>query len=122
MVAGMASIGGAGALPPLAAFVWCGSRRCSPASSIDSTITRLKQILEVAVEYGHVERNVAPGKRRRLKAGAPVRPTLAHVPTLTLGLYAKAVRNGRKMGALAAQARGARRSGRGANRAGTVGL
>ncbi len=38
------------------------------ATSINKTITRLAQILEVAEEYGHVERNTARGKRRRLKA------------------------------------------------------
>lgn len=41
-------------------------------TSINKTITRLGQILEVAVEYGLIERNPAKGRRRRLKA---VRPT-----------------------------------------------
>jgi integrase len=41
------------------------------AASINKTITRLAQILEVAVEYGLIDRNPARGKRRRLK---PVRP------------------------------------------------
>jgi integrase len=41
-------------------------------TSINKTITRLGQILEVAVEYGLIERNPARGRRRRLKA---VRPT-----------------------------------------------
>jgi integrase len=41
-------------------------------TSINKTITRLGQILEVAVEYGLTERNPARGRRRRLKA---VRPT-----------------------------------------------
>ncbi len=38
------------------------------AASINGTITRLGQILEEAVEYGHLPRNPARGKRRRLKA------------------------------------------------------
>lgn len=46
------------------------------ATSINKTITRLGQILEVAVEYGHVPRNVAQGKRRRVKATTPQRSYL----------------------------------------------
>src|SRR5439155_15623577 len=41
------------------------------AASINKTITRLAQILEVAVEYGLIERNPARGKRRRLRASRP---------------------------------------------------
>jgi integrase len=41
------------------------------ATSINKTITRLGQILEVAVEYGLIERNPARGKRRRVKATKP---------------------------------------------------
>jgi integrase len=41
------------------------------ATSINKTITRLAQILEVAVEYGLIDRNPAKGKRRRLKASRP---------------------------------------------------
>ncbi len=41
------------------------------AASINKTITRLAQILEVAVEYGLIDRNPAKGKRRRLKASRP---------------------------------------------------
>lgn len=41
------------------------------AASINKTITRLAQILEVAVEYGLIDRNPAKGKRRRLKATKP---------------------------------------------------
>ncbi|MGA2166474.1 MAG: site-specific integrase [Solirubrobacteraceae bacterium] len=41
------------------------------ATSINKTITRLGQILEVAVEYGLIERNPARGKRRRLRASRP---------------------------------------------------
>ena len=38
------------------------------ATSINKTITRLAQILEVAVEYELLDRNPAKGKRRRVKA------------------------------------------------------
>ncbi len=38
------------------------------ATSINKTLTRLAQILEVAVEYELIDRNPAKGKRRRLKA------------------------------------------------------
>ena len=41
------------------------------AVSINKTITRLAQILEVAVEYEVIDRNPAKGKRRRVKAGKP---------------------------------------------------
>ena len=37
------------------------------ATSINKTITRLAQILELGVEYGWLERNPAKGNRRRLK-------------------------------------------------------
>jgi len=40
-------------------------------TSINKTITRLGQVLEVAVEYGLTERNPARGKRRRVKASKP---------------------------------------------------
>jgi integrase len=40
-------------------------------TSINKTITRLAQILEVAVEYELIERNPAKGKRRRVKASRP---------------------------------------------------
>jgi hypothetical protein len=42
-------------------------RRALSAASINKTITRLGQILEVAVEYGLIEANPAKGRRRRLK-------------------------------------------------------
>jgi hypothetical protein len=42
-------------------------RRPLSATSINKTITRLGQILEVAVEYGLIETNPAKGRRRRLK-------------------------------------------------------
>jgi len=41
------------------------------ATSINKTITRLAQILEVAVEYELIDRNPAKGKRRRVKASRP---------------------------------------------------
>jgi integrase len=40
-------------------------------TSINKTITRLAQILEVAVEYELISRNPAKGKRRRVKASRP---------------------------------------------------
>ena len=51
-------------------------RRLAPAgrlsaTSINKTITRLAQILEVAVEYELIERNPAKGKRRRVKGSKP---------------------------------------------------
>jgi integrase len=46
-------------------------RRPLSATSINKTITRLAQILEVAVEYGLIDRNPAKGRRRRLKGSSP---------------------------------------------------
>ena len=46
------------------------------ATSINKSITRLGQVLEVAVEYDLVPRNVARGKRRRVKATTPQRSYL----------------------------------------------
>lgn len=46
------------------------------ATSINKTITRLGQILEVAVEYEMLDRNPAKGKNRRVKASAKRRPWL----------------------------------------------
>jgi integrase len=45
--------------------------RALSATSINKTITRLAQILEVALEYGLIDRNPARGRRRRLKATRP---------------------------------------------------
>lgn len=42
-------------------------------NAINKTITRLSQILEVAVEYGRIDRNPAAGKRRRVKGTEPRR-------------------------------------------------
>ena len=41
------------------------------AESINKTLVRLAQILEVALEYGYIERNPARGRRRRLKVDRP---------------------------------------------------
>jgi integrase len=46
------------------------------ASSINKTITRLAQILELAVEYGYLDRNPAAGRRRHLKVDRPQRSYL----------------------------------------------
>jgi integrase len=43
------------------------------ANTLNKTLTRLAQILEVAVEYGHIDRNPAKGKRRRAKPTEPKR-------------------------------------------------
>ena len=56
-----------------------GERRAERTLSNDSinkTIRKLAQVLEVAVEYGHIERNPARGKRRLLKAARPQRTYL----------------------------------------------
>jgi integrase len=47
------------------------SRRALSVTSINKTITRLGQILEVAVEYGLIGANPAKGRRRRLKPQKP---------------------------------------------------
>lgn len=46
------------------------------STSINKTLATLGAILELAVEYGHVPRNVAQGKRRRLPAVKPARTYL----------------------------------------------
>jgi site-specific recombinase XerC len=51
-------------------------RRPLSNSTINRTISLLGQILEVAVEYGHLPANPARGKRRKLKASKPQRPYL----------------------------------------------
>ena len=43
------------------------------AATLNKTLVRLAQILDEAVEYGYVDRNVARGKRRRVKARPPQR-------------------------------------------------
>jgi integrase len=44
--------------------------------SINATLALLAQILELAVEYGHIQFNPARGRRRRLKAAQPKRTWL----------------------------------------------
>jgi len=44
--------------------------------SINSTLNLLAQVLETAVEYGHIQFNPARGRRRRLKAAQPKRTWL----------------------------------------------
>jgi integrase len=61
--------------------------RLSP-TSINKTITRLAQILEVAVEYGYIERNPAKGRRRRVKASKPQRSWLDRVDQIAALLEA----------------------------------
>ena len=45
-------------------------------NSINKTIKRLAQVLDVAVEYGYLTANPAAGRRRRLKADRPRRARL----------------------------------------------
>ena len=45
-------------------------------SIINKTLTRLAQVLEIAVEYGHLDRNPAKGKGRRLKPERPRRASM----------------------------------------------
>jgi integrase len=49
--------------------------RLSPAS-VNKTLETLAAILEVAVEYGHIDRNPARGRNRRLKTKRPKRTYL----------------------------------------------
>ena len=49
--------------------------RLSP-SSINKMLTTISAILEVAVEYGHIDRNPAKGRRRRLRTARPRRTYL----------------------------------------------
>ena len=44
--------------------------------TINGTLNMLAQLLEVAVEYGHIQFNPARGRRRRLKAAQPIRTWL----------------------------------------------
>jgi integrase len=52
-----------------------GGRRLSNGS-INETLNLLAQVLELAVEYGHIPFNPARGRRRRLKAERPTRTWL----------------------------------------------
>jgi integrase len=53
-------------------------------NSINKTIKRLAQILDVAVEYGHLAANPASGRRRRLKGEPPRRARLESEQVATL--------------------------------------
>lgn len=53
-------------------------------NAINKTLTRLAQVLEVAVEYGHIDRNAAKGKRRRAKATEPKRTWVEPEQLMTL--------------------------------------
>jgi len=44
--------------------------------TINKTIVRLGQVLDLAVEYGHIPANPARGKRRKLKTSRPARSYL----------------------------------------------
>jgi integrase len=57
---------------------------------INKTLVRLAQVLELAVEYGHLPSNPARGRRRRLKTSAPRRTWLE--PEQVRPLLAAAVR------------------------------
>jgi len=52
--------------------------------SINATLKVLTQVLDDAVEFGHVDTNVAHGKRRRLKASKPKRTWLELVEVRAL--------------------------------------
>jgi len=60
------------------------------ATSINKTLSTLSAILEVACEYGHIERNVAQGRRRRLPAPVPSRTSLDRADHITALLDAAA--------------------------------
>ena len=61
------------------------------ANQINSTLTRLAQILEVAVEYGHIPSNPARGRRRRVKGTKPRRSWVEpeQLPSLLSGARAE---------------------------------
>jgi integrase len=56
--------------------------------SINKTITRLAQILDVAVEYELLDRNPAKGRRRRVKASKPAPVWLEHAGQINVLLDA----------------------------------
>src|ERR687898_479786 len=62
-------------------------RRPLAPAQINKTLKRLSQILELAEEYGYIERNQARGRRRRAKAGKPRRSWVEpeQVPSLLGG-------------------------------------
>ncbi|MGO9447682.1 MAG: tyrosine-type recombinase/integrase [Solirubrobacteraceae bacterium] len=54
----------------------CKEGRALSNGSINETLNLLAQVLEMAVEYGHIQFNPARGRRRRLKAAQPKRTWL----------------------------------------------
>jgi len=54
----------------------CKEGRALSNGSINETLNLLAQVLEMAVEYEHIQFNPARGKRRRLKAAQPKRTWL----------------------------------------------
>lgn len=68
----------------------------SPAI-VNQTLTRLAQVLEDAVEYGHIDRNPARGRRRRLKVNR-ARPIYIDTATqITILLEAASELDGDKL-------------------------
>lgn len=61
--------------------------------SINKTITRLEQTLEVDLEYGLIEQNPANGKRRRMKAAKASRPSLERSERIAASLDASPTRS-----------------------------
>jgi integrase len=53
------------------------------ATSINKCLTVLAAVLEQAREYGHIERNPAAGKRRKLPANKPKRTSLDSAQAIT---------------------------------------
>ena len=68
------------------------------ATSINKTIARLAQILDVAVERELIDRNPARGKRRRLKQRKPVRTTLDRADQIEALISAAARARSRRAG------------------------
>jgi integrase len=60
------------------------------ATSINKTLQVLSAVLEAACEYGHVSRNVAQGRRRRLPSVTPPRTSLDRAEHVTVLLDAAA--------------------------------
>jgi integrase len=54
------------------------------ANQVNTTLTRLAQILEDAMEYGYIQRNPARGRRRRVKASKPQRSVVEPEQLLSL--------------------------------------
>jgi integrase len=54
-----------------------------PQRHRDKCIATLSTVLQVAVEYGHIDRNVAQGRRRRLKVPKPRRTYLDRAEHIT---------------------------------------